>query len=78
MWKSVSTAFTLVVLVAAEAAVAGSTVAATVAPAASASPASEREAIRAVKVGMECMVILCGRCCSDVTVVNTGHPTAGI
>src|ERR1700734_1758303 len=60
MWKSVSTAFTLVVLVAAEAAATGSTVAAAVGPAATASPASDMEAIRVMTLCMECMEILCG------------------
>jgi hypothetical protein len=46
----------------------------TVAPAAAANATRETEAT----FRMECMGVLCGRCCSDVTVVDTAQTAFGI
>src|ERR1700727_2052306 len=78
MWKSVSVSLTVVELVDAEAGAADRTVAATVAPEAAASATSGREATRLTGFLMEGMVVLCGRCCSDVTMVHTGQMGPGI
>src|SRR6202046_5527320 len=69
MWKSVSTALTVVTL-AAEAGAADTTVA----PAVAASATREAEAA----YRMECMGVLWGRCCVDVTVVGTAQIPSGI
>ena len=78
MWKSVSTALTVVAFEAAEAVPDVKTVAAPVAAASAASAAAASVARRVIVCRVACVVVLCGRRCDGLTPEGTGRMESGI